>query len=98
MNPFVESFYEDAIFLEIEVANCFLQISHASVHHLRGRAGSAAREIFGLKLHCLQTAKLRIQRAAGTCRTASDYAYIESLPFNSSQGLLASFHAPTFLR
>src|SRR6202050_4522073 len=98
MNTLVESLFEDAIFFEIEIANCFLQVSHASMDHLRGCAGSAARKVLSFELHRLQTAKLRIQCAAGPGCASSDHANIEAFSLNRSQGFLASFHAPAFPR
>src|ERR1700722_516089 len=96
MNAFAQRFFQHQVFFEIEVANCVLQITHSPMDHLRGRAGSAAGKILSFELHRLQTAKLRIEREAGSCRASAEYAHVETLPFHGLDGFFAAFHAAIF--
>src|ERR1700722_20705195 len=96
MHALAQRFFQHQVFPKVEVANRVLQITHSPMDHLRGRAGSAARKILSFELHRLQTAKLRIERAAGTRRAPADYAHVETLAFAGLDGFFATFHAAIF--
>jgi hypothetical protein len=72
------------VFLWISALDGLFQVANSPVNNFCRGAGSGARKIASLKQDGTQPAKLRIQRAGGSCRSAANHAHIERLALDTA--------------
>src|SRR5580700_1835091 len=81
------------VFRDIEPSDCFFEVAHSTVNHLRGCAGSARRKVACFEQDRLQPTQLGIESAAGAGSAAADDANVEGLFLDGAERHRAAFHA-----
>ena len=78
---------------KIELAQRLFEITHATVRELGGRAGSSGSVIARVDERSPQPAQLSIEGTTSAGRSASNYAEVEDLVMEATNGLDAVLHS-----